>query len=157
MSLDLEKLDLATLSEACDLECKAAQGRDGRGELPDDLWKTYSAMANGDGGVILLGVQEKPPGQFKVLGLPGLERVRKALWDNLHNRKQISSNLLGEGDVQPVLLEGHSVLRIRVPRAARQLRPVHLGANPFGGTYLRRHEGDYAADDETVRRMLEDA
>lgn len=154
MSLDLEKLDLATLSEACDLECKAAQGRDGRGELPDDLWKTYSAMANGEGGVILLGVQEKPPGQFKVLGLPGLERVRKALWDNLHNRKQISSNLLAEGDVQPVLLEGHSVLRIRVPRAARQLRPVHLGANPFGGTYLRRHEGDYAADDETVRRLL---
>lgn len=47
MSLDLERLDLATLSEACDLECKAAQGRDGRGELPDDLWKTYSAMANG--------------------------------------------------------------------------------------------------------------
>jgi hypothetical protein len=42
--------DFAGLSECCDLECKAAQGRDGRGELPDDFWKSYSAMANTDGG-----------------------------------------------------------------------------------------------------------
>lgn len=150
----MDALDLASLAEACDLECKAAQGRDGRGELPDDVWKSYSAMANADGGVILLGVQEKPRGTFKAVGLVDAERVRKALWDNLHNRKQISANLLSEGDVQPITLEGKTVLRIRVPRAVRQQRPVHLGSNPFGGTYLRRHEGDYPADDEAVRRLL---
>ena len=150
----MDVLDLASLAEACDLECKAAQGRDGRGELPDDVWKSYSAMANADGGVILLGVQEKPRGTFKAVGLVDAERVRKALWDNLHNRKQISANLLSEGDVQPITLEGKTVLRIRVPRAVRQQRPVHLGSNPFGGTYLRRHEGDYPADDEAVRRLL---
>ena len=150
----MDVLDLASLAEACDLECKAAQGRDGRGELPDDVWKSYSAMANADGGVILLGVQEKPRGMFKAVGLVDAERVRKALWDNLHNRKQISANLLSEGDVQPITLEGKTVLRIRVPRAERQQRPVHLGSNPFGGTYLRRHEGDYPADDEAVRRLL---
>jgi ATP-dependent DNA helicase RecG len=111
-------------------------------------------MANADGGVILLGVQEKPRGTFKAVGLVDAERVRKALWDNLHNRKQISANLLSEADVQPTTLEGKTVLRIRVPRAARQQRPVHLGSNPFGGTYLRRQEGDYPADDEAVRRLL---
>lgn len=150
----LNDLDLAGLSESVDLECKAAQGRDGRGELPDDFWKTYSAMANTDGGVILLGVREKTPGRFQALGLTELERVRKALWDNLHNRKQISINLLGEYDIEPITVDGKAVLRIRVPRAPRQSRPVHLGSNPFGSTYLRRHEGDYAADDETVRRLL---
>jgi len=153
-SSGMDALDLASLAEACDLECKAAQGRDGRGELPDDVWKSYSAMANADGGVILLGVQEKPRGTFKAVGLVDAERVRKALWDNLHNRKQISANLLSEADVQPITLEGKTVLRIRVPRAVRQQRPVHLGSNPFGGTYLRRHEGDYPADDEAVRRLL---
>lgn len=146
--------DLATLAESHDLECKAAQGRDGRGELPEDVWKSYSAMANTDGGVILLGVQEKPRGSFKAVGLADVERVRKALWDNLHNRKQVSINLLADADVQPVVIDGKTVLRIRVPRAPRQQRPVHLGGNPFGGTYLRRHEGDYAADDEAVRRLL---
>jgi len=146
--------DFAGLAESCDLECKAAQGRDGRGELPEDFWKSYSAMANTDGGVILLGVQEKPRGQFRAVGLSDVERVRKALWDNLHNRKQISINLLSETDIQPIHVAGKTVLQVRVPRATRQHRPVHVGSNPFGGTWLRRFEGDYAADDEAVRRML---
>lgn len=154
MSDHLDNLDLTSLAESVDLECKAAQGRDGRGELPEDVWKSYSAMANTDGGVILLGVQEKPRGVFKAVGLADVERVRKALWDNLHNRKQISTNLLTDPDVAPVTVDGCSVLCIRVPRATRQQRPVYLGSNPFGGTYLRRHEGDYPADDEAVRRLL---
>ena len=145
---------LATLAESVDVEYKAAQGREGKGELPEDFWKSYSAMANGDGGVIWLGIQEKPHGVFRVAGLTDVERVRKALWDNLHNLKQISVNLLTEQQVQPVTIEGKTVLRIEVPRAARQARPVHLGSNPFGGTYLRRHEGDYVADEEAVRRMV---
>lgn len=149
-----DEWDINTLAESVDLECKAAQGRDGRGELPDDFWKSYSAMANTDGGVILLGVQEKLRGQFKALGLADVERVRKALWDNLHNRKQISLNLLAESDVRPVQIAGKTILRVQVPRASRQQRPVHVGSNPLGGTYLRRHEGDYQADDEAVRRLL---
>ncbi|MDO5102077.1 MAG: hypothetical protein Q4D91_04155 [Lautropia sp.] len=64
-------LDVEHLAETIDLECKAAQGQDGQGELPHDFWKTYSAMAN-----------------------------------------------------------------------------------PFGGTYLRLHEGDYPADRERVQRMI---
>jgi ATP-dependent DNA helicase RecG len=150
----VDEMDVASLAEACDLECKAAQGRNGRGELPDDVWKSYSAMANADGGVILLGVQEKPRGSFRALGLADVERVRKALWDNLHNRKQVSVNLLTEQDVDVVQIDDHMVLRVRVPRASRQQRPVHVGSNPFGGTYLRRYEGDYQADDEAVRRMV---
>lgn len=146
--------DLSGLSEAYDLECKAAQGRDGRGEVPEDFWKSYSAMANADGGIILLGVQEKPRGVFKALGLADVERVRKAIWDNLQNRKQVSINLLSEQAIQPIQVDGATVLRVEVPRAPRQSKPVHLGSNPLGGTYLRRHEGDYVADDETVRRML---
>ncbi|KAA3653905.1 MAG: AAA family ATPase [Proteobacteria bacterium] len=154
MSNAWESIELAGLSESCDLECKAAQGRDGRGELPADFWKSYCAMANGDGGVILLGVQEKPRGQFRAVGLTDLERVRKALWDNLNNRKQVSANLLAERDVAPITVDGKTVLWVHVPRADRQVKPVHLGSNPFGGTYLRRYEGDYPADDERVRRML---
>ena len=41
MSEPWDQVNLASLAEACDLECKAAQGRDGRGELPDDFWKSY--------------------------------------------------------------------------------------------------------------------
>lgn len=150
--MTLDKLSI--LAESVDLECKAAQGRDGRGELPEDFWKSYCAMANSDGGVIWLGIQEKPRGQFCALGLLDVERVRKALWDNLHNRKQVSINLLAEHHIVPVVIDGKTVLRVEIPRAARHIKPVYLGVNPLGGTYARRYEGDYAVDDETVRRML---
>lgn len=154
MREELTLEDLAVMAESVDLECKAAQGRDGRGELPQDVWKSYCAMANTDGGTILLGVQEKPVGVFKAVGISNVERVRKALWDNLHNPQVVNLNLLLESNVQPVVVDGKTLLRIEVPRARRQQRPVYLGANPFGGTYVRRHESDYLVDDETVRRMI---
>ncbi len=154
MSESLTLDDVAALAERADVECKSALGREGRGELPDDFWKTSSAMANGEGGVVWLGIQEKPRGHFTAVGLTDVERARKSLWDNLHNRKQVSTNLLTEAHVQPVDVDGRTVLRVEVPRAPRRAKPVHLGSNPFGGTYVRRHEGDYAADDEDVRRML---
>jgi ATP-dependent DNA helicase RecG len=154
MREELTLEDLAVMAESVDLECKAAQGRDGRGELPQDVWKSYCAMANTDGGTILLGVQEKPAGVFKAVGISNVERVRKAIWDSLHNRQVVNLNLLSENHVQPVVVDGKTLLRSEVPRARRQQRPVYLGVNPFGGTYLRRHESDYLADDETVRRMI---
>jgi ATP-dependent DNA helicase RecG len=154
MTQTMTLMDILELGESVDLECKAAQGRNGRGEVPEDFWKSYSAMANTHGGVILLGVQEAALGTFQAVGVADVERIRKALWDNLHNRKQISVTQAGESTIQPVLVDGKTILRVEVQRAARQTRPVHLGVNPFGGTYLRRYEGDYLADDETVRRML---
>ena len=154
MREELTLEDLAVMAESVDLECKAAQGRDGRGELPSDVWKSYCAMANTDGGTILLGVQEKPTGVFKAVGISNVEKVRKALWDNLHNRQVVSLNLLSGNNIRPVGVDGKTLLRIDVPRARRQQRPVYLGSNPFGGTYVRRHEGDYLVDDDAVRRLI---
>ncbi len=50
----LTDTDLWDLAEEVDLEAKRATGRDGRGELPRSFFKTYSAMANTNGGIILL-------------------------------------------------------------------------------------------------------
>ncbi|MCK9308334.1 MAG: ATP-binding protein, partial [Methanoculleus sp.] len=50
--------DLASLQEGFDVELKAARGRGGKGELPDSFWETYSAMANTEGGYVILGAEE---------------------------------------------------------------------------------------------------
>lgn len=50
--------DLLKFGEHITLECKKAEGRDGRGELPKSVWETYSSFANTRGGIIVLGVEE---------------------------------------------------------------------------------------------------
>jgi ATP-dependent DNA helicase RecG len=146
-------LELAELEEGVDVECKKAAGRDGRGEVPRSFYETYSAMANTHGGVVYLGISQEG-NTLEVTGLGDIARVRKSLWDGLNNVKQVSRNLLRDEMVSVASFGEHKVLKIRVPRASRHERPVHVGENPFDGTYRRNFEGDYRCDAETVKRML---
>lgn len=146
--------DVRDLAEDVDVEIKRATGRDGRGSLPKSIFESYAAMANTDGGVILLGIEEKSPGNFEVLGIQDIGKVRKELWDGINDRSRVSTNLLADGDVTVMQIEGKNILRVSVPRARRTQRPVFLGNNPLSGTYRRNFEGDYRCDEETVRRML---
>jgi ATP-dependent DNA helicase RecG len=152
--LDTTALNVQELAEGSDLEVKRATGRDGSGELPASFFESYSAMANTYGGVILLGVEEKPRGTYRIVGLTDTARVRKALWDGLNNRQRVSANLLSDRMVDVVLVDEKQLIRVHVPRARRAQRPVFVGPNPLTGTYRRNYEGDYLCDEETVRRMM---
>jgi predicted HTH transcriptional regulator len=146
--------DIGLLRESIDLECKLAAGRDGNGALPEDFWPTYSAFANTEGGVVLLGVKEKQR-QFSVFGVNDVEKVRKELFDALNNRQKVSVNLLTDSDVCEVKLEGKNVIVIEIPRAKRTQRPVYLTTNPFvGHTFRRLNDGDRPLPDDEVKRML---
>ncbi|HEX4961566.1 MAG TPA: RNA-binding domain-containing protein [Thermoanaerobaculia bacterium] len=145
---------LLELSEGADLEVKACLGHDGRGELSRSFWDTYSAMANTDGGVVLLGIREKKRGDFEVVGLTDVAKVRKALWDGANNREQVSINLLLDSSVEVLDHDSKKIIRVSIPRAKRGQRPVYVGRNPLTGTYQRNYEGDYRCDSETVKRML---
>jgi ATP-dependent DNA helicase RecG len=146
-------LELSELEEGVDVECKRAAGKDGRGELPRSFFETYAAMANTYGGVVYLGISQDGDA-LKVTGILDIPRVRKALWDGLNNPKQVSRNLLRDELVSVVSFGEHKVLKVQVPRASRQERPVHVGENPFDGTFRRNFEGDYRCDAEAVQRLI---
>jgi len=136
------------------MECKLAAGRDGNGALPEDFWPTYSAFANTQGGVVVLGVREKQL-QFFVEGIANVAKVRKELFDALNNRQKVSTNLLSDASVRELDLEGRTILVIDIPRATRKQRPIHLTTNPLSGhTYRRLNDGDRPLPDEEVKRML---
>lgn len=146
---------LADLSESAELECKLAAGRDGKGALPKDFWETYSAFANTHGGVVLLGIKEKPRGHFTIEGVQQPDKVVMDLFNTLNNPSKVSINLLQDSDIKVLDVGGKFVVQIAIPPASRKQKPVFLGSNPFNrNTYRRLHEGDRTCDDETVRRMV---
>jgi predicted HTH transcriptional regulator len=153
--IDITSLeDLALLRESVTIECKLAQGRDGKGALPEDFWPTYSALANTEGGMVVLGMRERR-GQFELVGIENLDKVRTELFNNLNNRQKVSLNLLDDSRVREWTMAGKTLLLVEIPRARRQQRPVYLTRNPFeGNTYRRLHEGDRPLPDEEVKRML---
>lgn len=148
----LELFDRLSYYEGADVEYKSAAGG-----LPRSVWETYSAFANTGGGTIWLGVVQKR-GRLEVQGVEQAEKLVSDLWNLLNNREKISRNLLSEDDIQivPTPVPGKALIFIRVPRAGRRDRPVHVGQDPFRGTYRRNNEGDYLCNNDEVRRMFAD-
>jgi predicted HTH transcriptional regulator len=149
--------DLSVLVETTDVECKSAQGRSGKGEVPESMWETYSAMANTNGGHIYLGIEETKNHEFILRGIEKPEQLLKSFWDTIHSKKKISRDILQDHNAQILIIENKKVLEITIPRADRHVKPIYVGDNPLTGTYIRRHEGDYHANEETVRRMMAEA
>lgn len=138
--------------EGTDVEYKGA-----RGGLPADLWETYSAFANTEGGTIYLGITQRA-NKLDVHGVENAEKLISDFWNTINNRSKVNSNLLTNRDVGQLAVEGSTckVIAIHVPRANRKQRPIYLGADPFVGTYRRNFEGDYRCSDSEVRRMFAD-
>ena len=134
------------------VEVKLAQGG-----LPKSLWETYSAFANTEGGVIILGVKEQASKGWQWEGVRDPERLVKDFWDTVNNRNKVSLNLLSDKDVSVVEYEGRKFICIQVPRAERANRPIYLGNDLLGGSFRRNGEGDYRCSSEEVKAMLRDA
>lgn len=145
------------VGEDCELEFK-----DGQGGFPSkEFWRSYSAFANTNGGLIIIGVVEEK--KQKKLLTAGLSREqfkawRKQFWDEANNLSKVSVSLLQESDVIDVPIgEDRWLMVFRIPRADYRIRPVYLNGSWQTGTYKRRHEGDYRCPEDEIRAMLRDA
>lgn len=135
--------------EALDLEFKSA-----RGGLPNAVWETVSAFANTIGGWIILGVNDET---LAVEDLPHPDDLVKRFYDLSHNTQKISYSPCRATDVMVEEVDGRRLVVIRVPAAPRRERPVYIGNNPYQGTFIRRHEGDYRCRKPEVDRMMREA
>ena len=139
--------------EGLHLEAKSAKGG-----FPDSFWESYSAFANTDGGVILLGVEEKPDHSLYVTGgVTDAEKMTNDFWNMVNNRQKVSHNIVTNSMVYVVQIDGKSILVVEVPRAERTIRPVYKGQDPRNGTFRRWNEGDHLCSVEEVGSILRDA
>ena len=145
--------EILALKEDYDIEFKKALGKNGKGKLSNDFFETYSAMANSYGGTVFLGIEEVQNG-IKLAGIKEPESIKKELFDILNNKQKISNNILRDNHVETLRFDDTYVLKITIPRATRQQKPIYKGQNPLQGTYRRQYEGDYRCDGEDVRRMI---
>ncbi|MFB9898583.1 RNA-binding domain-containing protein [Hallella seregens] len=147
---DLQQI--ASLRENNRLEAKRA-----RGGVPHSMWETYSAFANTEGGVILLGVDETRNHQLMVTGVDAPQTYIRDIWNTVNNPQKVSVNILTERMVYAERVDGKDIIVVEVPRADRSLRPVYLNKNPESGSYRRNFEGDYHCNKEQISAMYRDA
>lgn len=95
----LQLFDDLSYYEGVDVEYKAAKGG-----LPRDLWETYSAFANTDGGTPWLGIAQRE-GVLDVHGVADAEKLAGDFWNTLNNRSKVNRNLLAGGNVRILPLE----------------------------------------------------
>jgi ATP-dependent DNA helicase RecG len=137
--------------EDIETEFKAAAGG-----LPTSVWETICAFGNTNGGRIFLGIQEKNR-NIKIIGVSDPEQLKNQVHDLSHNLNKISFDFISEKDVLIQILEGKSILSIRIQAMSANQKPIYINNNPYTGTYIRRHEGDYRCSKQEVDRMIRDS
>jgi predicted HTH transcriptional regulator len=147
----LQLSELSKYREGNRLEVKKAEVA-----LPKSLWPTYSAFANTNGGVILLGVDEAKDKSLVVVGLLDPAKIISEFWNGANNRQNVNVNILTDRDVYFEEVDGKTILVVEVPRANRTDKPVYIGSDPFAGSYRRNGEGDYHCTADEVRNMMRD-
>ena len=145
--IDLTKLE-------CYRENNRIEAKNALGGLPESIWETYSAFANSEGGVILLGVAENKDKSLQAIDLPDPTWLITDFWEILTNPEKVSCNILTEENVKRRMVDGKHIIVIEMPPAAPEDRPVYIGGDPLMGTYRRDGEGDYRCSPAEVREML---
>ena len=151
-----EILEQLKYGEHIHLECKKAEST-----LPNSVWETYSSFANTDGGLILFGIEEHLKEvdfdrRFTFVSIKNPDQRIKDFWNTINSNK-VSSNILVDSDVGSCVVNGATVIWIKVPQANYKQRPVYINDNPMKGSFKRNYEGDYHCTEEEVKAMLRDA
>ena len=129
------------------------EAKEALGGLPESIWETYSAFANAEGGVILLGVEELPDKRLNALNLLDPQWLLEDFWTMINDPELVSVNILKPEHVQLHRGEGTQIIAITVPPAPANLRPVYVFQDKRWQAFRRRGEGDYRCTQEEIEEM----
>ena len=138
-------------------ETNRIEAKQAIGGLPRSIWETYSAFANSDGGVILLGVAEREKDKtLYAVDLPDPWRLVAQFWELVNDPRIVSKNILTREDVRIECAEGKEIVAIFVPKATPQDKPIYIGGNRETGAYYRRGESDIRIPKSRLEKMIKE-
>lgn len=137
------------LPEGIDIEYKAAENG-----LPKSFWETYSAFANTNGGVIILGYDERDKMNPKK-GFKNPQPIYDQLLNDANNPSKVSFNLLTDDDIliSPIADSKRSLIIVNIREAPYSVKPVHIGKD-IGKSYIRLGEGDRLVSKQQLKYLL---
>lgn len=144
-------LDLYNLQNYRENNC--IEAKQALGGLPESIWETYSAFANAQGGVILLGVEELPDKSLRAMDLLDPQWLLEDFWAIVNDPARVSVNILTEENVQVHLVDGKQIVTVNVPPAPDRLRPVYVHQEGRWTAYFRSGEGDFRCTDTQLEAM----
>lgn len=130
------------------------EAKEALGGLPESIWETYSAFANAEGGIIMLGVEELSDKSLHALDILDPQWLIEDFWRIIHDPDLVSVNILTEENVQIHMADGKQIIAITVPKADAQYKSVYIGTDPYRGSHRRCGEGDYRISKEEVDATL---
>ncbi len=145
----MDWMHLGAYRENNRIEAKKATGG-----LPESIWETYSAFANADGGMILLGVIEREDRSLEAIGLVDPQSLVMDFWAMVNDPGIASANILSDGDVAIQDIGGKQIVSIQVPKASVEERPVYVCKDLIRGTYIRSGDGDYRCTPSQILEMM---
>ena len=136
-------------------ESNRIEAKQALGGLPESIWETYSAFANAEGGIILLGVEELQDKSLHALDLLDPQWIIDDFLSILNDPRRVSVNILKEEDIRVHEVDGNHIISITVPQASASQMPVYIDGDPYRGSYRRSGEGDYRLSREEVDALLQ--
>ncbi len=117
------------------------------GGLPESIWETYSAFANTEGGIILLGIIENEDKSLQAIDLIDPESLVMDFWQMVNDPNIASANILTSDCVTIENIGSKRIVAIQVPKAPEKDRPVFVYNDPVQGAYFRIGESDVRLKD----------
>lgn len=107
--------EIVARKETISIEFKSAQGRDGEGAIPKDVYESVCSFSNRNGGNIYLGIDDN--GNILGISANRIEKMKKEFVSAIQSGIKIMPPLYL--DIEPYKVNGKIILHILVPNSSQ--------------------------------------
>ena len=138
-------IDIINSGEGIDIEFKRCGNK-----LPKTFWETYSAFANTNGGVIILGYDEK---SNNIIGIEEPEKIILDLVTMANDKQKTNFNMLTYHHIQIYEVNHKKIIKVTIDEASYTRKPIFINGD-INNTFIRRNSADIRVTKDDLKELL---